>query len=74
MTKVGILVGSLRKESFSKKVANNVARLFPDGYETEFVEIGNLPLFNQDYEGELGTPAEYTEFRINYKGLTLSYS
>ena len=52
MTKVGILVGSLRKESFSKKIADNVAALFPEGYETEFVEIGNLPFYNQDYEGE----------------------
>lgn len=69
MTKVGIVVGSLRKESFSKAVANNVATLFPEGYETEFIEIGNLPLFNQDYEGDLGTPAEYTEFRNKVKGL-----
>ena len=34
MTKIGILVGSLRKESFSKKIAANVAALFPEGYET----------------------------------------
>lgn len=63
MTKVGIIVGSLRKESFSKKIAENVIPLFPEGYKTEFIEIGNLPLFNQDFEEELGTPAEYTEFR-----------
>lgn len=63
MTKVGILVGSLRKESFSKKVAENVVSLFPNDFEAEFIEIGNLPLFNQDFEEELGTPAEYTEFR-----------
>ena len=34
MTKVGIVVGSLRKESFSKKIAQNVATLFPDDHET----------------------------------------
>ncbi|WP_306345325.1 NADPH-dependent FMN reductase [Ornithinibacillus bavariensis] len=69
MMKVGIILGSLRKESFSKKVASNVASLFPKGFETEFVEIGNLPLFNQDYEGDLGTPSIYTEFRNKIKGL-----
>lgn len=45
MTKVGIILGSLRKNSFSKQIADNVAPLFPEGYVTEFIEIGNLPLF-----------------------------
>ena len=44
MVKVGIVVGSLRKDSFSKQVADNVEPLFPEGYETEFIEIGNLAL------------------------------
>lgn len=69
MAKVGIIVGSLRKNSFSKQIAENVARLFPEGYETQFIEIGHLPLFNQDFEGELGTPKEYTEFRQTIKAL-----
>lgn len=69
MTKVGIIIGSLRKNSFSKQVADSVVPLFPEGFTTEFVEIGNLPLFNQDYEGDLGTPAEYTAFRNTIKGL-----
>ncbi|HOB09726.1 MAG TPA: NAD(P)H-dependent oxidoreductase [Limnochordia bacterium] len=61
MAKIGIVVGSLRKGSFSKKVAENVAKLFPDGYTTEIIEIGNLPLYNQDYDAD--SPAEYTAFR-----------
>ncbi len=69
MTKVGVIVGSLRKNSFSKQVADNAVKLFPEGYETEFVEIGHLPFFNQDFEGDLGTPAEYTEFRNKVKEL-----
>ena len=48
MIKVAILVGSLRRDALTKKLAENVAPLFPEGYETEFVEIGNLPLYNQD--------------------------
>ena len=67
MTKVGILVGSLRKESFSKKLAANVASLFPEGYETEFVEIGNLALYNQDFDDDNNVPSEYTSFRNTMK-------
>ena len=69
MTKVGVLVGSLRKESFSKKLASNVVSLFPEGYETEFIEIGNLPLYNQDYDDENRVPKEYTAFRNKVKEL-----
>ncbi|WP_100013211.1 NADPH-dependent FMN reductase [Lentibacillus sediminis] len=67
MTKIGIVVGSLRKESFSKKIAKNVASLFPEGYETEFVEIGNLALYNEEYDGN--SPEEYTIFRNTIKGV-----
>ena len=69
MTKIGILVGSLRKESFSKKIASNVAALFPEGYETEFVEIGNLPFYNQDDDSENNVLAEYTKLRNKIKEL-----
>lgn len=67
MPKVGIVVGSLRKESYSRKIAKNVAELFPEGYETEFVEIGNLPLYNEEYDGN--EPEEYVTFRNTIKGL-----
>src|SRR4051794_36505426 len=69
MTKIGVLVGSLRKESFSKKIAANVAALFPEGYESEFVEIGNLPLYNQDYDDKNNVPDEYTALRNKIKEL-----
>lgn len=61
MTKVGIIVGSLRKESFARKWANNMVDLFPEDYEVEFLEIGNLPLYNEEYDTD--SPAEYTAFR-----------
>ncbi|MHC0039696.1 NADPH-dependent FMN reductase [Pseudoneobacillus sp. C159] len=67
MAKIGIILGSLRKESFSKKLANNVAALFPEGYEAEIVEIGNLALYNQDFDDENNAPAEYTAFRNKMK-------
>jgi len=67
MVKVGILVGSLRKESISKKIAVHVAELFPSEYELEIVKIGNLALYNQDYDDENNAPIEYTAFRNKIK-------
>lgn len=69
MAKVGILVGSLRKDSFSKKIAQNVAPLFPEGYETEMIEIGHLPLYNQDYDDENKVPEAYTTFRTTMQAI-----
>lgn len=67
MIKVAVLVGSLRKESFSRKVANNMVNLFPEEYKLEFVEIGNLPFYNEDYDAENNAPAEYDTFRSKMK-------
>lgn len=67
MVKIGVLIGSLRKESFSRKLAENVSALFPVGYEAEIVEIGNLPLYNQDFDDYYNVPAEYTTFRNKIK-------
>lgn len=61
MTKIGVVVGTLRKESFSRKWATNIVGLLPDGFEVEFLEIGNLPLYNEEYDAN--SPAEYTAFR-----------
>lgn len=67
MTKIGIVVGSLRKESFSRKIAKNIAKLFPEGYETKFIEIGHLPLYNEEYDGN--PPEEYVSFRQTVSGV-----
>lgn len=69
MTKIAVLIGSLRKESFSRKIANNIVSLFPSEYEAEFVEIGSLPLYNQDYDDENNAPAEYADFRNKMKDM-----
>lgn len=67
MAKVGVIVGSLRKNSFSEQIAKNVVTLFPSEVETEFVDIGNLPLYNQDFDEQ--DISEYTEFRHKIKEL-----
>ena len=38
-----------------------------NGYESEFIEIGNLPFYNQDYDNENNVRAEYTTFRNKIK-------
>lgn len=67
--KIGFLVGSLRKEAYSKKVAAAFSKLFPDRYEVSFIEIGQLPLYNQDFDEVEGMlPEAYTPFREEIKG------
>ncbi len=66
--KIGILVGSLRKESFSKKTAHFFIENAPAGYQLELIEIGQLPIYNQDFDEE-GSPAAYKPFRDKIKTL-----
>lgn len=61
--KIGVFVGSLRKGSYSKAIAKTLASMMSDEFEAEFVEIRDLPLFNQDFEEEGSTPAAYVDFR-----------
>lgn len=65
--KIGVLVGSLRKESFSKKLLKTLKEVAPDSIELENVETGNLPLYNQDYDDEGNPPSEYSKFREDMK-------
>jgi len=60
---IAVLVGSLRKESYSKKIAKVLASLFPEDCNVSFVEIADLSLYNQDYDDEARVPESYTEFR-----------
>ncbi len=52
MTKfnVAVIVGSLRKDSMNLKLGKALAKLGQDKFETKFLSIGDLPLFNQDLE------------------------
>ena len=52
---IAVIVGSLRKDSFNRKLANAVVKLAPAEFSFKQVQIGNLPLYNQDDEAN---PAE----------------
>jgi len=58
---VSVLVGSLRQKSVSKKAARALVKLAPAGLSCSFVEIGDLPLYNEDLE--VDPPAAFTRFR-----------
>jgi chromate reductase len=50
---VAIFVGSLRKESLNRKLANALIKMAPPSLKMEIVEIRHLPLFDQDFEADL---------------------
>ena len=62
---VAVLVGSLRKESYSRKLALALTGLAPQSLSFSIVEIGGLPLYNQDLDGEPPTP--WRDFRAKIK-------
>ncbi len=47
---VVVIVGSLRKDSMNLKLGKALAKLGQDKFEAKFLQIGDLPLFNQDLE------------------------
>jgi chromate reductase len=63
---IAIIVGSLRKESFSRKIAKALIALAPESLSLEILEIGELQMYNHDLEEV--PPAAWTEFRSRLKG------
>jgi chromate reductase len=47
---VAVLVGSLRKDSYNRKMARALMEVAPESLSLEIVEIGGLPLYNQDLD------------------------
>lgn len=52
---IAVIIGSLRKDSLNRKLADALARLAPAEFSFTQLSIGDLPLYNQDHDGE---PAE----------------
>ncbi|MGJ0203966.1 NAD(P)H-dependent oxidoreductase [Leucobacter sp. gxy201] len=65
--KISVIIGSLRRGSFARKIAENVLPMFPEVYEARIVEIRDLPLYDFDYDdpnvAHKPVPPEYTAFR-----------
>jgi len=59
--KIAIIVGSLRKDSLNRKVARSICAIRNDNLDCSMIEIGDLPLYNQDLDG--GPPPQWSRFR-----------
>ncbi len=65
--KIAVFIGSLRRESYSRRMAKALIALAPPALELEIVEIGGLSLYNQDNDDEGNPPEAWTEFRRKVK-------
>jgi chromate reductase, NAD(P)H dehydrogenase (quinone) len=61
--KVGVFVGSPRRESFNRKMALAMAALQPASMALGIIEIAHLPLYNQDLDDAGSAPGEWILFR-----------
>ena len=59
--KVGVIIGSLAKESINRKLAQALMRLSPDDFEFTEISYKDLPLYNYDYD--LDYPQAAREFK-----------
>jgi chromate reductase len=65
---IAVIVGSLRKASFTRALAGALIKIAPASLACEIVEIGELPLYNQDFDDEHRPPAAWTAFREKMRG------
>ena len=66
---LGILVGSLRRDSLSKKVALYLGNLLEERFDVSFLNIASLAIYNQDLDNEADIPQEWLRFREEVKAL-----
>ena len=65
--KIAVIVGSLRQESFNRKMAHALISLAPASLQLEIIEIGDLPFYNEDLDHEGKIPPAWTKFREQIK-------
>ena len=49
---LALVIGSLREGSYNRKVAEYIRSIAPDAWQISEIEIADLPLYNQDYDGQ----------------------
>jgi chromate reductase len=59
--RIAVIVGSLRRDSTNRQLAKALTSLAPSDFSFDFVDIGSLPLYSQDYDAEF--PAVAVEFK-----------
>jgi chromate reductase len=62
--KVAVLLGSLRKDSFNRRLMRAIESLAPDELTFESIHIDGLPLYNQDFDGNYPAPCQQLKQQI----------
>ena len=62
---IAVVIGSLRKDSFNRKMANALITLAPDSLHLKILEIDELPMYNQDLDET--PPVAWTDFRTRLR-------
>jgi chromate reductase len=62
--RIAVVVGSLRRDSFNRQLAQGLARLAPQGMEFVQVRIDDLPLYNQDDDARQAEPVRRLKSEI----------
>ncbi|TAL84089.1 MAG: NADPH-dependent oxidoreductase [Candidimonas sp.] len=61
---IAVVVGSLRKDSLNRKLANALAKLAPSDFSFKQVQISDLPLYNQDDDANQAVPVKRLKAEI----------
>jgi chromate reductase len=62
---IAVVIGSLRKDSINRKLANALVKLAPPEFSFKQVEIGDLPLYNQDDDANQAAPVKRLKAEIS---------
>ena len=61
---IAVIVGSLRKDSFNAQMAKGLAKLAPPDFKFTHVDIGSLPLYNQDDDANQAEPVKKMKAQV----------
>lgn len=61
---IAVIVGSLRRESLNRRLADGLARLAPSGFTLSQARIDDLPLYNQDDDADQAAPVRRLKAEI----------
>ena len=61
---IAVIVGSLRQDSYNRKLANGIVELAPSEFSFKQVQIGDLPLYNQDDDANQAEPVKRLKAEI----------
>ena len=62
--KIAVVVGSLRRDSFNRRMADAIVKLAPPGFSFAQSQIGDLPLYNQDDDANQSAPVKRLKAEI----------